>query len=148
MFGLFPSTLLECYPWMKGGWMRTFLMWILLYWAVMSVLVASWLLLQEWECHLEDHLHRNHCSVLELIVDDDTCYRLQVSWGIVLLNMELKLNHVTVFSWYSRMGTSVEYLHKILCSSLSSGSTLICRYIFVVSAVKHTWWALNRSTME
>ena len=28
-------------------------------------------------CHLEDHLRRNHCSVLELILDDDSCSRLQ-----------------------------------------------------------------------
>jgi len=79
---------------MKGGWVLTLLMWILLYWAVLSKLIASWLLLQEWKCHLEDHLRRNHCSILELILDDDTCYRLQVSWGSVLPNMKLKLSHM------------------------------------------------------
>jgi len=78
---------------MTGGWMPIWLMWLLLYWAVLSILVESWLLLQEWECHLEDRLRRTQCSVLEPKSDDDTCYRQQVSWGNVLPNMRLKLSH-------------------------------------------------------
>jgi hypothetical protein len=50
-----------------------------------------------------------------------------------------------VYSW---MGFSEEYLHRILCKSLSWGCTTIWWYIFFMSSVKHTCWVLNRSTIE
>jgi len=68
----------------------------------MLILVVNELLLQEWECHLEDHLHRSHCSVLELIVDDDICFRLQVFFRQRVAKYGAEaVPYVTVLSWYS-----------------------------------------------
>ena len=115
MFDLFLSNLLECCPWMKGDWMPIFSMWILQCRTVMLTLVANGLLLPEWECHLEDHLRRNHCSVLELIVDDYICYHLHV----------FKAACCQIRSWICTICYSVEFV--LMCrffSGLSPLSTL------------------------
>ena len=109
----------------------------------------------EW---LEAHFLFTHWLLMEgLSLPPDTNLVLEYCCSLssasflrhrVAKNGADEVPYVTVVSLYSWTGLSVEYLHKILCKSLSCGWTTIWRYILTISAMKHTWWVLNCNTME
>jgi hypothetical protein len=86
-------------------------------------------------------------AIYDMLRSSSEMTRVQDLRHRVAKNGADKVPYVTVVSLYSWIGLSVEYLHKILCKSLSSGWTTIWRYILTISVVKHTWWVLNRNTI-
>ena len=132
---------LECFP----GWLEAHFLNVNPVWSrdtSCCTLIAS----STFEVPLS-HQRKNHSSAREQTLGIDTCCHLLTSLGNMLPDMELKMFRMSwwwgyTLEWVRQKNGSIEFFVDPCSVDVQLPVTSL------LSAVKHTWWLLNRSTVE